>query len=115
MQQNQIERMTDYLFHSDFTKHAEILKDMAVGKIDESTAVFLASVLQDVDSGKGRALWNAQPTKDWSLLDAEIVYNGTNSRSYPTKFKFSQVLVINFHDTERVPFGRMYVQYNLEA
>lgn len=115
MQDNQIKRMTDYLFHCDFTEFSKELSETPVGEIDGDTAVLLAAILQEKDTGEGRAHWNVESDTPWSLYGASVVYNGPNSRNYPTKFKYDSVLVINFPSTEFIPNGRMYVQYNQNA
>ena len=102
-----------YLYKYDFTRYVDALSAMAVGELTEDDAVLLGTIIAELDSGEGREFWNANPeSTEWSLARAKVVYNGANSRAFPTKYKFQRVLVLEFDELSVMPQKRIYLQYN---
>lgn len=106
----------NYFFTADFSDNAEFFKRFEKGNVlDESDASAMAGVFQDHDPHASKKhLWNTNPTHDYSLLGAVVVYNGPNNDLMPTNAKYTHVLTLDFKDTECAqPDGRVHLHYNL--
>ncbi|MNI49625.1 hypothetical protein D3C76_25960 [compost metagenome] len=108
---------TNYLFHANFTPHAEGLAGLEVAEeIPLDQRMVLVSALNDIDKSVGRGLWITEgPDKLWNLTTASITYNGQNSRDFATNSKYNSVLVLSFGKESETPQGRLYLQYNREG
>jgi hypothetical protein len=102
-----MKKWNNYLYHSDFTQHATALSAIAAGPLSEGDAQTLATILTEVDQGEGKEQWlTAEAGSPWHLGSAEVVHNGPNSRSLPTKSTYGKVLAVQLAE------GRIYLQYN---
>ncbi len=105
-----------YLYKYDFTRYFDELSALQVGDLSEDDAVLLGTIIAEFDTGEGREFWNANPeSNEWSLARAKVIYNGANSRAFPTKYKFQHVLVLEFDELSVKPQKRIYLQYNEPA
>lgn len=106
-------KWNNYLFHRDFTAHAAALASVGQGPLSESDQQALANILADVDQGEGKDSWlTAQPGEAWSLAGTEVVHNGLNQRSFPTKSTRANVLILQFPESSIAPQNRIYLQYD---
>lgn len=104
----------NYFFHTNFSEHAEVLKDIPVGDdLEESHRYVLASILQEMDRGVGKSHWVVgEAEKEWNLSLATVTHNGRNCPNFATNSKYSHVLILQFNEESEGPVGKVYLQYN---
>lgn len=103
----------NYLFHNDFTAERETLIAIPTGPVDDVSALMLAAILNTIDNGDGKEHWSDNPeSKSWSTVGCNVIYNGLNSTSLPTKYKMKYVLTLEFPSDSVAPVNRIYLQYN---
>lgn len=104
----------DYFYHTDFSSEQEVLSKIPEGPVEGDSLIFLASILDDKDTGESKGKWSTDPAAlEYNLTKAVVKYNGANSRSYPTKYFFESVLILEFNTEGEQPFGRFYLQYGV--
>lgn len=104
---------TNYLFWRDFSAHADMLSELPLGVVDDDAALILGSILQEIDEGEGKALWNVDPeSREFSLCGAEVLYNGENNHSFATLSTYKNVLVLRFPEASVKPVDRIYLCWN---
>jgi hypothetical protein len=103
----------NYLFHANFTSERDTLVAIQPGVVSDDTALMLAAVLAEVDTGEGKELWSDNPDAGiWSTAGATVIYNGRNSHSMPTKYKMKYVLTLELPQVPAGQQNRIYLQYN---
>lgn len=105
----------NYFFGTDFSGSRETLEGYEVGKVfdEEDEALGLVSVLSEHDTRDTQGEWTSEdPENEFSVLFAEVVYNGANDSDLPTNALYEQVLILELKDANLEPRGRLYLQYN---
>lgn len=103
-----------YMYPYDFTANRDALLAITSGSTltsDQATA--LVNMIKAVDTGVGKALWNADAAQTaWSLAGAKVFFNGINTAALPTNSKFKYALGLELRSDVTIPTGRFYLQYN---
>lgn len=103
----------NYFFHTDFSDAREILESLPLGRLSDNNLNQVLSVLSQHDEGEHRADWNGDENGGhFSLNAAEVVYNGANSQSLPTKSLMGHVVTIELRAQDDLPVRRLYLQFN---
>lgn len=101
---------TNYLFFNDFASHAEELSTIPLGVLSKNDALTLGVILQEIDTGVGKELWNVDAVgTQWCLTGAEVSYNGDNHHRFATLSTYNNVLILSFPETSEGPVGKLYL------
>ena len=103
----------NYLFFVDMSDEADTLEHVPTGVLSQDNATLLAAVLSTHDTGEGRALWTDKPGTEWSLVGAQVVFNGENNTGLPSNGLFNHVLILKFPDASTAPVGEIVLNYNV--
>lgn len=105
----------NYFFHTDFSADEASLKEIPKGALDGETATLLAAAIGHTDTGEFRGNWTDKEGDQFSLQHAQVIYNGKNSTSLPTKFTNNAVLGLEFDEqsVQPEPGVRIYLGYNI--
>ncbi len=107
-----LKKWANYLFHRDFTPYKEILQEIKLGVVSEEDANILIEMLKDIDKGEGKLLWNYEEGQEWSLVGAEVTYNGQNRTSFSTKGSMKNALFLKFPEDAVKPQYFIYLCWN---
>lgn len=106
----------DYFYHTDFSSEQEVLSKIPEGPLSDDALIHLSAILSDNDPGESKGKWSVDPmSAEYNLTKAQVVFNGANSRSLPTKYFYTSVLVLEFAVPGETPCGRYYLQYNVPS
>lgn len=103
----------NYFFHNDFSVYAELLNSIPLGPLSDEHIQQLIGAFSIVDTGEGREYWTTEDgTNEWSLQGAQVIYNGDNKTSLPTRFNMQKALGLVFPETSVGPVGRLFLVWN---
>jgi hypothetical protein len=103
----------NYLIRTDFTGIGDQLAKIQLGEMDIINARLVTTALSTYGPEAERSLWNTQPdSNEFSLLGAEVLFNGLNKHSLPTFSIFKYALCISFPARSVAPCGRFYLCWN---
>lgn len=103
----------NYFFHTDFSDARDLLQSLPLGRLSEGNEAHLLGALSEHDQGEHRADWNGDENGGhFSLNAAEVVYNGPNSQSLPTKSLMGHVVTLELRAQDDLPVRRLYLQFN---
>lgn len=108
-------QMKNRFFTADFTDSAFFLKDRTKGFVFKGEdATKLAEILKFHDRcSKSQEGWcSTDPSSQYNMNGATVLYNGANSSSFRTNAKFSHVLELSIPNMKGC---RLYLQYNVEG
>lgn len=102
-----------YMYGLDFTPVKDVLETYPEEYIVDEFSDDLLEAIKEIDDASGSELWNLDPeSEEWSLHGAEVVYNGINDSTLPTKSSYKYVIGIKLRDDVTTPPGVMYLHYN---
>lgn len=104
----------DYFYHQDLGAAKEELMRLPEGPLNDYFASVLANALSIADTGEFKANWNygrLQPA--FGVDDGVVIYNGKNSKSLPTKYKYTNVVILEYPESDTTLSGRIYLCFNV--
>lgn len=100
----------NYLIRQDFTARGNALASIPTGVLDENGQRLLAAILTEVGVQEDKDKWNLDPASlEYSLVGAEVVYNGPNKYILPTFSFFKNALGLKFPAHSVAPTGAIYL------
>jgi hypothetical protein len=103
----------EYFYHQDLGAAKEELLRLPVGPLNEHFAQLLASGLANADVGECKSKWNfGRLAPTCGVDDGVVVYNGKNISSLPTKYKCSNVVILEYPESDVTLSGRIYLCFN---
>lgn len=103
----------DYFYHQDLGAAKEELLRLPEGPLNEYFAGVLANALAIADNGEYKGLWNyGRLAPSFGVDDGVVIYNGKNSQSLPTKYKYTNVVILEYPESDVTLSGRIYLCFN---
>jgi hypothetical protein len=104
----------DYFYHQDLGAAKEELLRLPEGPLNEHYSQLLATALANADSGEFKSKWNfGRLAPTCGVDDGVVVFNGKNTRSLPTKFKCTNVVILDYPESDVTLSGRVYLCFNV--
>lgn len=98
------------LIRQDFTEVGEMLADVPLGVLNESSMRLVSSVLAEYGPESVQDKWNLdEASNEFSLNGAEVVFNDRNHPDLPTFSFFKYALGVRFPERSIGPVGVIYM------
>ena len=103
----------NYLLRCNFTQFADQLSAVPLGVLQEGDQRLIAAALDEIGPLDDKGKWSfSQMAEEWSLYGVEIIYNGLNSRDFPTISIYKHCLAMRFPEWATAPVGVLYMCWN---